>query len=43
MKPTQTSETWSKFYDAARTNDALDERTRVLLHLATSMAVACEP
>lgn len=34
---------WEKFYDSARHNEILDERTTVLLHLATAMAVACYP
>lgn len=43
MEPTKTSAAWSAFYDAARHNDVLDERTRILLHLATAMAVGCDP
>lgn len=31
------------FYAAARNNAALEPRTRLLLHLAMAMAVACEP
>jgi hypothetical protein len=31
------------FYDSARHNDVLDERTTIMLHLGTAMAVACYP
>lgn len=34
---------WEAFYDSARHNDILDERTTVMLHLATAMAVGCYP
>lgn len=31
------------FYDSARHNHVLDERTTVMIHLASAMAVACYP
>jgi len=31
------------FYDSARHNEVLSERTTVMIHLATAMAVACYP
>jgi hypothetical protein len=34
---------WSDFYDAARHNDILPAKTTLMLHLATAMAVACDP
>jgi hypothetical protein len=34
---------WKAFYDSARHNDVLDERTTVLIHLAAAMAVGCYP
>lgn len=34
---------FSEFYNTARKNHALDEKTTVLVHLAASMAVACYP
>lgn len=43
MKPTVQSENWQKFYDSARHNGVLDERTTLMLHLASAMAVACYP
>jgi hypothetical protein len=34
---------WKAFYDSARHNDILDERTTVLIHLAAAMATGCYP
>ncbi|MHC4508842.1 MAG: carboxymuconolactone decarboxylase family protein [Planctomycetota bacterium] len=34
---------FSEFYNTARKNQTLDEKTTVLIHLAASMAVACYP
>ena len=43
MQETPQSATWQAFYDAARHNETLDERTTVMLHLASAMALACDP
>jgi hypothetical protein len=43
MKPTPTSETWQQFYDAVRHNTVLDERTTLMLHLASALAIGCYP
>ena len=43
MRPTPSSESWQQFYDSARHNKVLDERTTLMLHLATAMAVGCYP
>ena len=43
MRPTPQSTAWKTFYDAARHNEILDERTTVMLHLASSMALGCYP
>ena len=34
---------FSDFYDLARNNKILDPKTTLMIHLATSMAVACYP
>ena len=34
---------WREFYESARTNEGLDERTRLMLHLASAMALGCYP
>jgi len=34
---------WKVFYDSARHNQVLDERTTLMLHLASAMAVGCYP
>ncbi|UCF17357.1 MAG: carboxymuconolactone decarboxylase family protein [Phycisphaerales bacterium] len=34
---------FNEFYSTARENNALDEKTTFLIHLAASMAVACYP
>lgn len=43
MRSTTMSENWQTFYDSARHNEILDERTTVMLHLASAMALACYP
>jgi hypothetical protein len=43
MRIARTSATWEAFYDSARHNDVLDERTTLLLHLASAMALDCDP
>ena len=34
---------YTGFYDSARNNKILDEKTTVLIHLASAMALACYP
>jgi hypothetical protein len=34
---------FDEFYDSARHNDTLDQRTTLMLHLAAAMALGCEP
>lgn len=43
MLPKQQDEAFNQFYKSARFNDILDQKTTVLLHLATAMSVACYP
>jgi hypothetical protein len=43
MLPDTQKQMWSDFYDSARHNDMLDPKTTLMLHLAASMAVACDP
>ncbi len=43
MKTTVLSEKWQTFYDSARHNEVLDERTTLMLHLASAMALGCYP
>jgi alkylhydroperoxidase/carboxymuconolactone decarboxylase family protein YurZ len=43
MLPTVQQKTFGDFYDSVRTNGILDPKTTYLLHLATAMAVGCEP
>ncbi len=34
---------FEQFYSSARNNTVLDEKTTVMIHLASAMAVACYP
>ena len=43
MKRTKQSEAWQAFCDSARHNNVLDERTTLMLHLASAMAMGCYP
>ncbi len=43
MLPEKQDETFNQFYKSARFNDVLDQKTTLLLHLATAMSVACYP
>ena len=43
MKPSDFSRDWQRFYDGARNNEVLDERTPILLHLGAAMALGCYP
>jgi hypothetical protein len=41
--PSEQMQKFNQFYESARHNDALDERTAVLLHLGAAMSLGCEP
>ena len=41
--PTEQKKAFGAFYGSARNNEFLDPKTTLLVHLATSMAVACDP
>jgi len=43
MQATTQGKNWKKFYDSARHNDVLDEKTTLMLHLASAMALGCYP
>ncbi len=43
MLPKDQEKAFSAFYDSGRRNDVLDEKTTLLIHLATAMAVGCIP
>jgi len=43
MKTTPQSRAWADFYDSARHNTVLDPRTTLMLHLASAMALGCDP
>lgn len=43
MEATTFSRNWKAFYDCARHNDVLEERTTLMLHLASAMALGCYP
>jgi len=36
-------QTYTDFYNSARHNDTLDPKTTLLIHLASSMSMACCP
>ncbi len=43
MRNSEQQKLFNAFYESARHNDILDERTNLLLHLASAMAVGCYP
>ena len=43
MLPAKQGEAFNEFYKSARFNKVLDQKTTLLLHLATAMSVACYP
>ena len=43
MLPEKQDKAFSEFYKSARYNKILDQKTTLLLHLATAMAAACYP
>jgi hypothetical protein len=43
MLPEQQHRAFGDFYNSARHNDILDEKTTLMIHLATAISVACYP
>jgi hypothetical protein len=43
LLPKEQQDAYGEFYNAARQNNILDEKTTILLHLASAMAFACYP
>jgi len=43
VQPTNLFSAWQTFYDSARHNGVLDERTTLMIHLASAMALNCYP
>lgn len=43
MLPRNQKKAYSDFYDSARRNEFLPEKTTVMIHLAAAMAVGCYP
>ena len=43
MLPEKQHNAFGEFYKSARYNKVLDEKTTLMIHLATSMSVACYP
>ena len=43
MLPEKQEEAFNEFYKSARFNNILDQKTTLLLYLATAMSVACYP
>lgn len=43
MLPEKQQKTYTDFYDAARTNEILEPKTTLMIHLAAAMAVGCYP
>ena len=43
MLPERQNRTYEDFYGSARQNRILDQKTTLLIHVATAMAVGCVP
>ena len=43
MLPKKQQDTFGAFYDSARHNGILEEKTTLLLHLGAAMALGCSP
>ena len=43
MLPRDQKKAYADFYNSARRNGILDEKTTVMIHLAAGMAVGCYP
>ena len=43
MLPEKQLKAYTDFYDSARSNDILEPKTTLMIHLASAMAVGCYP
>lgn len=43
MLPEKQATAFDEFYESARYNKVLDQKTTLLIHLATAMSAACYP
>ncbi len=43
MLPKKQLKSYNDFYDSARSNDILEPKTTLMIHLASAMAVGCYP
>jgi hypothetical protein len=43
VTPEKSAKAYEAFYDSARNNDVLPEKTTLMIHLAAAMAVGCYP
>ena len=43
MLPDKQKTAYKAFYDSARHNEYFEEKTKILLHLATAFAIGCYP
>jgi len=43
MLPDKQKKAYKAFYDSARHNDVLEEKTTLLIHLAAAFAMGCYP
>lgn len=43
MLPEKQKKAYKSFYDTARQNEFLDEKTTILIHLAAAFAIGCYP
>ena len=43
MLPEKQKQAYTDFYDSARHNTILDSKTTLMLHLASAIAMGCEP
>ena len=43
MLPKKQRDAFNSFYDASRHNETLDPKTTLMIHLASAMAVGCDP
>lgn len=43
LLPEQQAKTYDDFYNSARYNKILDQKTTILIHMATAMALGCYP
>jgi len=43
MLPEKQKNAYKAFYDSARHNDIFEEKTTILLHLASAFAIGCYP